>query len=526
MGAHEDGLPAGSAPSTPVAAPGISERSAGFLLSHTPLGSLVRAVARLRLSVHFKLLAAFMLVAVVVALMGAMSLEIITRMSRQSEAMHVAHQRVSSARQAQHALAMQMSFTAMALVLRDEATIASILIQRIRTAQGEVMATVADVANLVRDGKIEEAMRLQLTTGYPLFQQVEGLVEQVVRIEESSMGRLRAATALANRQAFYLMGGLIIASILLALLLGFVTSWSFIIPVREAQGFLGRLAKGDFGTRVVVPNQDEFGALAARMNDMSAELRRLYEDQREAARQLGTLNSQLARASQAKSEFLANMSHELRTPMNAILGFTEMILDDVYGEVPAEVRSPLEDVQTCGRQLLRLINDVLDLSKIEAGRMELSLTDYSVHEVVETARTSLRSLAAEKGLEFTAEVEPYGDGKRITQCLTNLVGNALKFTKEGTVAIRARLDGDRVVYTVSDTGIGIAVDQLDHIFGEFRQVDASISREFGGTGLGLSITKTFVELHGGRIWVESEPGRGSTFHFAIPLRLAEVTEGT
>src|SRR6266699_5541007 len=122
MGAHEDGLPAGSAPSTPVAAPGISERSAGFLLSHTPLGSLVRAVARLRLSVHFKLLAAFMLVAVVVALMGAMSLEIITRMSRQSEAMHVAHQRVSSARQAQHALAMQMSFTAMAFVFNDEAT--------------------------------------------------------------------------------------------------------------------------------------------------------------------------------------------------------------------------------------------------------------------------------------------------------------------------------------------------------------------------------------------------------------------
>ncbi|HWN91689.1 MAG TPA: histidine kinase dimerization/phospho-acceptor domain-containing protein, partial [Verrucomicrobiae bacterium] len=458
-----------------MAAPGISERSAGFLLSHTPLGSLVRAVARLRLSVHFKLLAAFMLVAVVVALMGAMSLEIITRMSRQSVAMHLAHQRVSSARQAQHALAMQMSFTAMALVLRDEATIASILrennrlnamlaeieegapgeereiIQRIRTAQGEIMATVADVANLVRDGKIEEAMQFQLTTGYPLFQQVEGLVEQVVRLEESSMGRLRAATALANRQAFYLMGGLIVASILLALLLGFVTSWSFIIPVREAQGFLGRLAKGDFGTRVIVPNQDEFGALAARMNDMSAELRRLYEDQREAARQLETLNSQLARASQAKSEFLANMSHELRTPMNAILGFTEMILDDIYGDVPPEVRGPIQDVRTCGQQLLRLINDVLDLSKIEAGRMELSLTDYSVQEVVETARTSLRSLADEKGLEFTANVQPdiplaYGDGKRITQCLTNLVGNALKFTKQGGVTIRARLEGDRVDY--------------------------------------------------------------------------------
>jgi signal transduction histidine kinase len=448
---------------------------------------------------------------------------------------------------------MQMSYTAMALILRDEATIGSILrennrlnsglaeiedaappeereiIQRIRTAQGDVMATVADVANLVRDGKIDEAMRLQLKQGYPLFQQVEGLVEQVVGIEEDSMARQREATARANRQAFFLMGGFVLASLLLALLLGFVISWSFILPVREAQGFLGRVAKGDFSTTVTVDNRDEFGALAARMNNMSAELHRLYEEERAAARQLEALNSQLARASQAKSEFLANMSHELRTPMNAILGFTEMILDDIYGDVPPEVRGPIQDVRTCGQQLLRLINDVLDLSKIEAGRMELSLTDYSVQEVVETARTSLRSLAAEKGLDFTAEVQAdiplaYGDGKRITQCLTNLVGNALKFTKQGSVTIRARLEGERVVYSVTDTGIGIPNDQLDHIFGEFRQVDSGISREFGGTGLGLSITKTFVELHGGRIWVESEPGRGSTFHFVIPLRIAAATE--
>jgi signal transduction histidine kinase len=289
------------------------------------------------------------------------------------------------------------------------------------------------------------------------------------------------------------------------------------------------VAKGDFSTTVTVDNRDEFGELAAQMNRMSAQLRGLYEEQREAARQLETLNTQLARASQAKSEFLANMSHELRTPMNAILGFTEMILDEIYGEVPPDVRGPIQDVRTCGQQLLRLINDVLDLSKIEAGRMELSLTDYSVPEVVETARTSLRSLAAEKGLEFTADVEPdmplaYGDGKRITQCLTNLVGNALKFTKQGRVAIHARREGDEVIYSVADTGIGIPADHLDQIFGEFRQVDASISREFGGTGLGLSITKTFVELHGGRIWVESEPGRGSTFYFARPLRVAEATE--
>ena len=544
---------AGEAASAPAGAPGLSERAAHAILSHTPLGRLVRAVARVRVSVHYKLLAAFMLIALLVAAMGAMSLEIIRTMSGQSEAMHHAHQRVTSARQAQHALALQMNFTAMALILRDEATIASILrennrlnsalaqiensappeerdvIQRIRVAQNEVMGTVADVANLVRDGKIDEAMQLQLKAGYPLFQQVEALVEQVVRTEEEGMDRQRDATTLANRHAFYLMGAFVLASLLLALLLGFLISWSFILPVREAQRVLERIGTGDFSTRVVVDNRDEFGALAGRMNNMSAELRRLYEEERQAARQLEALNGQLARASQAKSEFLANMSHELRTPMNAILGFTEMILDDIYGEVPPEVRGPIQDVRTCGQQLLRLINDVLDLSKIEAGRMELSLTDYSVQEVVETARTSLRSLAAEKGLDFTADVQPdiplaYGDGKRITQCLTNLVGNALKFTKQGSVAIGVMLEGEVVVYSVADTGIGIPVDQLDNIFAEFRQVDSSISREFGGTGLGLSITKTFVELHGGRIWVESEPGRGSTFRFAVPLRIVQTTE--
>jgi signal transduction histidine kinase len=221
------------------------------------------------------------------------------------------------------------------------------------------------------------------------------------------------------------------------------------------------------------------------------------------------------------------MSHELRTPMNAILGFTEMIQDQIYGPVPEPIITPIQDIQTCGRQLLGLINDVLDLSKIEAGRMELSLAEYSVPQILETVRLSLRSLAAEKGIEFVVESQDdiptaVGDGKRITQCLTNLVGNALKFTKQGSVTVRAELQGDEVRYSVADTGIGIPRDQLAHVFGEFRQVDASISREFGGTGLGLSITKTFVEMHGGRIWVESELGKGSTFYFTIPLRVAEA----
>jgi len=209
--------------------------------------------------------------------------------------------------------------------------------------------------------------------------------------------------------------------------------------------------------------------------------------------------------------------------MNAILGFAEMLLDGLYGEVPAELKEPLADIQVNGRHLLRLINDVLDLSKIEAGRMELALGEYSVREVIDTVYVSLRSLAAEKGLEFATSVPDglpiaYGDNRRLTQCLMNLAGNALKFTRQGKVDIGVELVGEELIYRVVDTGIGIPKEELENVFGEFRQVDSTVTREFGGTGLGLSITKKFVEMHGGRIWVESEIGRGCTFFFAVPLR--------
>jgi signal transduction histidine kinase len=241
-------------------------------------------------------------------------------------------------------------------------------------------------------------------------------------------------------------------------------------------------------------------------------------------REIADKSRQLEVASQHKSEFLASMSHELRTPLNAILGFNEMILGQIYGEVPPGLLEPLADIQSSGKHLLRLINNVLDLSKIEAGRMELALADYSVQDTVGSVRVSLRSLAEERGLEFMATVPEeiplaYGDGGRMVQCLTNLAGNALKFTRQGRVEIAAELRGDRLVYRVADTGIGIAADKIDTLFAEFRQSDATIARDFGGTGLGLSITKKFVELHGGRMWVESELGRGSTFFIEIPLRL-------
>jgi signal transduction histidine kinase len=244
---------------------------------------------------------------------------------------------------------------------------------------------------------------------------------------------------------------------------------------------------------------------------------RLFHELEEKSRQLSA-------ASRHKSDFLANVSHELRTPMNAILGFTEMILDNIYGDIPGEVRRPLTDMHDSGKHLLRLINDVLDLSKIEAGRMELALGEYSVHDTIAAVRASLGSLAAEKGLEFVTSVPDglplaYGDGKRITQSLLNLAGNALKFTRQGRVEIAVERQGDLLVFRVSDTGIGISRDRIARLFSEFQQADATIAREFGGTGLGLSIARRFVEMHGGRIWVESEPGKGSTFFFSIPVRI-------
>jgi signal transduction histidine kinase len=234
-------------------------------------------------------------------------------------------------------------------------------------------------------------------------------------------------------------------------------------------------------------------------------------------------SAQLEVASRHKSDFLASMSHELRTPLNALLGFNEMILGDVYGEVPPDMKPPLAQMQASGKHLLRLINNVLDLAKIEAGRMELALSDYSVHDTVESVRSTLEPLAADKGLEFLAAVSPgiplaYGDAGRITQCLMNLAGNALKFTKSGKVEISVARDDGLLRYCVADTGIGIPPEKIASLFTEFKQTDATIASEYGGTGLGLSITKKFVEMHGGRIWVQSEPGKGSAFTFEIPLR--------
>ena len=228
-------------------------------------------------------------------------------------------------------------------------------------------------------------------------------------------------------------------------------------------------------------------------------------------------------AGKHKSQFLANMSHELRTPLNAILGYTELILDNIYGEVSDKVREVLSRLEASGRHLLALINDVLDLSKIEAGQLTLSLNEYSMQEVVQTVFTGVEALAAEKGLALKTAVVPdlptgYGDERRLNQVLLNLVGNAIKFTETGGVDIEVKALDDDFLVVVSDTGPGIPPPDRAKIFEEFHQVDNASTRKKGGTGLGLSISKRIVEMHGGRIWADSTPGKGSSFSFTVPFR--------
>jgi signal transduction histidine kinase len=244
---------------------------------------------------------------------------------------------------------------------------------------------------------------------------------------------------------------------------------------------------------------------------------RLYRELEEKGRELEV-------ASRHKGQFLANMSHELRTPLNAILGYTELILDQIYGEVPERIREVLDRIDRSGRHLLGLINDVLDLSKIEAGQLTLALADYSLQEVVHAVVTQVESLAAEKGLALRAAAPPdlpagRGDERRLTQVLLNLAGNAIKFTESGEVAIDVGVRDGSFVVAVRDTGPGIAPADQARIFEEFHQADSSSTRKKGGTGLGLSIARRIVELHGGRLAVESVLGTGATFSFTIPVRV-------
>jgi signal transduction histidine kinase len=318
---------------------------------------------------------------------------------------------------------------------------------------------------------------------------------------------LTAQNASAYTSSRNLFIGVAAGAIVLALLLGFVLSWSVIGPIQKIDSRLAATASGDFSGHVDVANRDELGALATNVNRMNDELKRLYRE--------------LETASKHKSEFLANMSHELRTPLNAILGFSQVLREEMFGEVNEKQREYLDDILSSGNHLLSLINDVLDLSKVEAGQIELEVAPFSLREALERGVVMVRERASKDGVRLALATEPAadvveGDERRIRQVIFNLLSNAVKFTPEGgSVDVSAAKVNGEVRVAVADTGPGLAADDQERIFDEFQQTETGIEQR-EGTGLGLALSKRFVELHGGRIWVDSELGTGSTFVFTLP----------
>jgi signal transduction histidine kinase len=335
---------------------------------------------------------------------------------------------------------------------------------------------------------------------------LEGTAGRLVSLTETNAANLITQNQAAYLGSQHLFIGVAAGSALLALLLGVVLSWALVEPIKKTRARLAAIGSGDFASHVDVANRDELGALAADVNRMSDELGRLYKE--------------LENASRHKSEFLANMSHELRTPLNAVIGFSEVLQDRLFGELNEKQAEYVADIHTSGRHLLALINDILDLSKIEAGRMELQVSSFALSEVLDNSVALLRERATRQGISLGLEVDPTigvieADERKFKQVIFNLLTNALKFTTTGgRVDVSARYDADRVIVSVRDDGVGIAPADQVRIFEEFQQVGSSQLQE--GTGLGLAVSRRFVELHGGRLWVQSEPGNGSTFTFTLP----------
>ena len=289
-----------------------------------------------------------------------------------------------------------------------------------------------------------------------------------------------------------------------------------------------RVVRGERSVGVAQGAPDEIGQLQAgfaqmlhALGEREAALETTNSDLARANEELGGANTELSRANRLKSEFLANMSHELRTPLNAIIGYSQLMIDGIDGELNAQQIADLTRVTTAGSTLLGLINGLLDIAKIEAGRMEIGQERVDVAAAVAKVADLVRPNAEAKNVVLRTAVpaglpDVLADPPRFDQILANLASNAVKFTERGSVTIAARSFGGEVVISVADTGIGIAPEAQTYVFDEFRQEDASTTRQYGGTGLGLAIAKKLVELQGGRIWLESSPGAGSTFSFALP----------
>jgi signal transduction histidine kinase len=521
-------------------------------LSHSD-NPLVRAIGRVPITVQRKLLVAFAIVIVLLVTVGVLGLRVLSESNDRVQPLGQLPPRVATYGELQldslqlrqqllhrddlltcgDALSCQNPGPTFRpngdLVAATDATIASTLLQ---------IGPLSDAANLSfvppsDEGRIlseihSEYVRISTATpsifandragkysDNPLQDDEAGALEgdanQLVNVTATDAAHLIAQNQVSYLDSQHLFIGVAAGSVVLALLLAFILSGALIGPIKQVRARLAAIAAGDFSGEVDVPNRDELGALAADLNLMNDQLGRLYRE--------------LENVSRHKSEFLANMSHELRTPLNAVIGFSEVLQDRLFGDLNDKQAEYVTDINTSGRHLLTLINDILDLSKVEAGRMELQATTFALSDALENAVALTRERATRQGISLRLTVDPSAgaidaDERKIKQVLFNLLTNALKFTaRGGTVDVIARGEGDEVLVSVRDDGVGIAEADQVRIFEEFQQVRTSQLQE--GTGLGLALSRRFVELHGGRLWVQSVPGQGSTFAFTLPrARLA------
>jgi two-component system, NtrC family, sensor kinase len=312
---------------------------------------------------------------------------------------------------------------------------------------------------------------------------------------------------------------LIAAFVAAAVALSILLARRLVRPIKRLQVAAEAIGAGAYDERIELNRKDELGALATAFNQMAERVQELITG---LERRVADRTKALEIASKHKSEFLANMSHELRTPLNAIVGFSQVLKQKLFGEVNQKQDEYLDDILSSADHLLALINDILDLSKVEAGQVELEVGLFSLREALERGVVMVRERASKSGVRLQLELDPavdlvQGDERRIRQVVFNLLSNAVKFTPPGgRVEISTSRRNGEVLVAVADTGPGIAAEDQERIFEEFQQAQAGNGERPEGTGLGLALSRRLVELQGGRIWVESEPGKGSTFTFTVP----------
>lgn len=400
----------------------------------------------------------------------------------------------------------------------------------------------------------DEALTLFTTEGSKTFTNAINSLKKLIKKEKD--------TAYAAYQKSDFFASVIIAVTFALTILAIVAAgglWlaltrSIVKPILAIENSARRIALGDLKERVPVMTEDEIGKLASEFNRMAGSLEDSYatlekkvEERTEALKlaneelsakkqQLETTNAELQEANKMKSQFLANVSHELRTPLNSIIGFSELLQEKAFGDLNERQLQYVDYVHSSGEHLLQLINNILDLSRIDAGRMELALEDFPIMEVIGEALGSIRPFAHERNITMETKTVPaspllHADRAKFKQIMLNLLSNAVKFNVEGgkvsmdweIVEEPAGMKLERfLVFKITDTGIGIKEEDREKLFKEFQQIDSSITREYGGTGLGLVLTKRLVELHKGRIWFESSPGAGSTFFVKMPQGTEEI----